>query len=67
MFTLTVDYFTHESVTEQHQTLDDAIQSYSDADFMACHAPSDISAGVKRITLRTPDGATIKTRAYPRG
>lgn len=65
MATVTIDFYDGPSVTDEHATLDDAQHAYTDADWAACHAPTDQYGRVKRITLRASDGTTIKTRAYP--
>lgn len=65
MATVTIDFYDGPSITDAYTTLEDAQHAYIDADWAACHAPTDQIGRVKRITLRASEGITIKTRAYP--
>jgi hypothetical protein len=65
MFTLTVHYYDGPSITSECvDDLDEALQDYIDADWAACHAPSDQVGDVRQIILRHED-KIIRQRSYP--
>ena len=62
MYTMIWDFYNHPTFTDRYATLEEAMCAFKDADWAACRQPG---ADAKRITLRTNDGTTIKTKTYP--
>jgi len=63
-FTVTTAYKGHQSIVDEYPNIDEAMQAYIDADWCACHAPSDIGGDIRRITLKHGDNV-LRSRTYP--
>ena len=63
-YTVTTAYYGNQSIVDEYPDMDEATQAYTDADWCACHAPSDIGGDIRRITLRHGD-KVLRSHTYP--
>lgn len=63
-YTITVHYYDEPSITDEHDTIEEALDAWTDTNHAAVYAPSSQVGDIRRVILK--QGTTIlRSLTYP--